>query len=109
MTPRTIEALDQRGIADRFLTEGRTIEVGPGFAGLTMDLHRLDQALGDGSETARTTDFCAAAGRYACDCAWNGRKPMLGGLVDVTLPHPTRPPAAIFNPLPAPSHGRGEG
>ena len=41
MTPRTIEVLDQRGIADRFLTEGRTIEVGPGFAGLTMDLRGL--------------------------------------------------------------------
>lgn len=41
MTPRTIEVLDQRGIADRFLTEGRTIEVGPGFSGLTMDLRGL--------------------------------------------------------------------
>ncbi|PBA69177.1 hypothetical protein CKJ76_24455 [Mycobacterium avium] len=41
MTPRTIEVLDQRGIADRFLTQGRTIEVGPGFSGLTMDLRGL--------------------------------------------------------------------
>lgn len=41
MTPRSIEVLDQRGIADRFLTEGRIIEVGPGFSGLIMDLRGL--------------------------------------------------------------------
>lgn len=41
MTPRTLEVLDQRGIADRFLSEGRIIEVGPGFSGLTMDLRGL--------------------------------------------------------------------
>lgn len=41
MTPRTMEVLDQRGIADRFLAAGRVIDVGPGFAGLTMDLRGL--------------------------------------------------------------------
>jgi 2-polyprenyl-6-methoxyphenol hydroxylase-like FAD-dependent oxidoreductase len=41
MTPRTIEVLDQRGIVDRFLTEGRIIDVGPGFSALTMDLRGL--------------------------------------------------------------------
>jgi 2-polyprenyl-6-methoxyphenol hydroxylase-like FAD-dependent oxidoreductase len=41
MTPRTIEVLDQRGIADRFLAQGRTITQGPGFAGITMDLSGL--------------------------------------------------------------------
>lgn len=41
MTPRTTEVLDQRGLADRFLEQGRIIEVGPGFSGLTMDLRGL--------------------------------------------------------------------
>src|SRR5262245_1588425 len=34
---RTIEVLDQRGIADRFLAEGKTAQVGQ-FAGVTLDL-----------------------------------------------------------------------
>jgi 2-polyprenyl-6-methoxyphenol hydroxylase-like FAD-dependent oxidoreductase len=34
---RTIEVLDQRGIADRFLAEGRTAQVGS-FAGVRLDL-----------------------------------------------------------------------
>src|SRR5215831_4736986 len=33
---RTIEILDQRGIADRFLAEGRTMQVA-GFAGIPLD------------------------------------------------------------------------
>ena len=34
---RTIEVLDQRGIADRFLAEGRTAQVGS-FAGVRLDI-----------------------------------------------------------------------
>jgi 2-polyprenyl-6-methoxyphenol hydroxylase-like FAD-dependent oxidoreductase len=34
---RTIEILDQRGIADRFLTEGQTAQVGQ-FAGVSLDI-----------------------------------------------------------------------
>src|SRR5437773_7345018 len=34
---RTIEVLDQRGIADRFLAEGRTVQVGS-FAGVPLDI-----------------------------------------------------------------------
>src|SRR4051812_19566381 len=34
---RTIEALDQRGIADRFLSEGQVAQVA-GFAGVTLDI-----------------------------------------------------------------------
>jgi 3-(3-hydroxy-phenyl)propionate hydroxylase len=34
---RTIEVLDQRGVADRFLAEGRTAQVGS-FAGVTLDI-----------------------------------------------------------------------
>src|SRR5262245_55451369 len=34
---RTIEVLDQRGIADRFLSEGRTVQVGQ-FAGVPLDI-----------------------------------------------------------------------
>ena len=34
---RTIEVLDQRGVADRFLTEGTTAQVA-GFAGTPLDL-----------------------------------------------------------------------
>src|SRR5688500_4978095 len=34
---RTIEVLDQRGIADRFLAEGQTAQVA-GFAGTTLDI-----------------------------------------------------------------------
>jgi 2-polyprenyl-6-methoxyphenol hydroxylase-like FAD-dependent oxidoreductase len=35
--PRTIEVLDQRGIADRFLSEGQVVAVGQ-FSGATLDL-----------------------------------------------------------------------
>jgi 2-polyprenyl-6-methoxyphenol hydroxylase-like FAD-dependent oxidoreductase len=35
--PRTIEVLDQRGIADRFLAAGYTVQA-LGFAGITMDI-----------------------------------------------------------------------
>ena len=34
---RTIEVLDQRGIADRFLADGQTVQVGA-FAGTTFDI-----------------------------------------------------------------------
>src|SRR5215472_2934174 len=34
---RTIEVLDQRGIADRFLSEGQTVQVA-GFSGIRMDI-----------------------------------------------------------------------
>src|SRR5438445_11553899 len=34
---RTIEVLDQRGIADRFLSEGQTVQVAA-FAGLPLDI-----------------------------------------------------------------------
>src|SRR6185312_13233307 len=34
---RTIEVLDQRGIADRFLSEGQTAQVGM-FAGVSLDI-----------------------------------------------------------------------
>src|SRR6266567_3800228 len=34
---RTIEVLDQRGIADRFLSEGQVVQVGQ-FAGVSMDI-----------------------------------------------------------------------
>src|ERR1700733_9677562 len=34
---RTIEVLDQRGIADRFLAEGKTMQVG-GFAHIPLDI-----------------------------------------------------------------------
>src|ERR671937_1167505 len=34
---RTIEVLDQRGIADRFLAEGQVAQVA-GFAGITLDI-----------------------------------------------------------------------
>src|SRR5579883_1039439 len=34
---RTIEVLDQRGIADRFLSQGRTAQVGQ-FAGVPLDI-----------------------------------------------------------------------
>src|ERR1700680_4702430 len=34
---RTIEVLDQRGIADRFLSEGKVAQVA-GFAGTTLDI-----------------------------------------------------------------------
>src|SRR5438270_4901307 len=34
---RTIEVLDQRGIADRFLSEGQTVQVA-GFAGVPLDI-----------------------------------------------------------------------
>jgi 2-polyprenyl-6-methoxyphenol hydroxylase-like FAD-dependent oxidoreductase len=37
---RTIEVLDQRGIADRFLTEGRTMQAA-GFAHITLDISDL--------------------------------------------------------------------
>ena len=36
---RTIEVLDQRGIADRFLAEGQTAQVAA-FAGTTLDIDR---------------------------------------------------------------------
>ena len=35
---RTIEVLDQRGIADRFLSEGNVGQVGIGFAGVPLDI-----------------------------------------------------------------------
>src|SRR5690348_4522120 len=38
--PRTIEILDQRGIADRFVSEGQTIRFAP-FAGTTLDISDL--------------------------------------------------------------------
>src|SRR5262245_36289284 len=34
---RTIEVLDQRGIADRFLAEGQTMQI-QGFAGIRLDI-----------------------------------------------------------------------
>jgi 3-(3-hydroxy-phenyl)propionate hydroxylase len=40
---RTIEVLDQRGIADRFLSEGQVAQVA-GFAGVTLDIGRLPHA-----------------------------------------------------------------
>ena len=36
---RTIEVLDQRGIADRFLSQGQTTQKGP-FAGSILDISR---------------------------------------------------------------------
>ncbi len=38
--PRTIEILDQRGIADRFIAEGQAIQFAP-FAGITLDISDL--------------------------------------------------------------------
>src|SRR3984893_5104964 len=35
--PRTIEIFDQRGIADRFLSEGQTVQIGM-FAGTRLDI-----------------------------------------------------------------------
>jgi 2-polyprenyl-6-methoxyphenol hydroxylase-like FAD-dependent oxidoreductase len=35
---RTIEVLDQRGIADRFLSEGNVGQVGIGLAGVPLDI-----------------------------------------------------------------------
>ena len=40
LSSRTIEVFDQRGIADRFLAEGRTAPVA-GFAGTSLDLSDL--------------------------------------------------------------------
>src|SRR5436189_1132760 len=37
---RTIEILDQRGIADRFLSEGQVVQVGQ-FAGVRLDIANL--------------------------------------------------------------------
>ena len=42
---RTIEVLDQRGIADRFLAEGQVAQVA-GFGSGSMELRRLTQPLG---------------------------------------------------------------
>jgi 3-(3-hydroxy-phenyl)propionate hydroxylase len=40
MHARTLEVLDQRGIADRFISEGQTAQVG-GFAGVRLDISKL--------------------------------------------------------------------
>src|SRR5687768_16829919 len=44
---RTIEVLDQRGIADRFLAEGQIAQVA-GFAGVTFDISGLPTRHGYG-------------------------------------------------------------
>ncbi len=37
MHARTVEELDQRGIADRFLAEGQAVQI-QGFAGIPLDI-----------------------------------------------------------------------
>ncbi len=37
LSSRTIEVLDQRGIADRFLAEGQAMQI-QGFAGISLDI-----------------------------------------------------------------------
>ena len=51
---RTIEVLDQRGIADRFLSEGQVVQVAA-FAGTQFDISDFPTATPTGSGCGRTT------------------------------------------------------
>ena len=80
---RTIEVLDQRGIADRFLSQGQTAQVA-GFAGVSLDISafptRHNYALGLWqnhierilagwvSELAVPIHYAFTAGRCGIDC-----------------------------------------
>ena len=50
---RTIEVLDQRGIADRFLSQGTAAQVA-GFAGIRLDISDFPPAIPAGSRCCRT-------------------------------------------------------
>ena len=51
---RTIEVLDQRGIADRFLSQGQTAQVAQ-FAGIPLDISDFPTGIITGSGCGRTT------------------------------------------------------
>ena len=51
---RTIEVLDQRGIADRFLAEGQAMQV-HGFAGMRLDISDFPTRTTTGSRCGRAT------------------------------------------------------
>ena len=51
---RTIEVLDQRGIADRFLSEGQVVQVGQ-FSGAPLDISDFPTGIPTRSGSGRTT------------------------------------------------------
>jgi 3-(3-hydroxy-phenyl)propionate hydroxylase len=51
---RTLEVLDQRGIADRFVSEGQVVQVGQ-FAGVPMDISDFPTRRNYGPGCGRTT------------------------------------------------------
>ena len=62
---RTIEVLDQRGVADRFLSEGQVAQVA-GFAGVTLDISDFP--------TRHPYGLRAVAEAHRADPGWLGRR-----------------------------------
>jgi 3-(3-hydroxy-phenyl)propionate hydroxylase len=58
---RTIEVLDQRGIADRFLSEGQVAQVA-GFASVRLDISDLPPGTTMGSGCGRTVSSASSLG-----------------------------------------------
>jgi len=56
---RTIEVLDQRGIADRFLSEGQAAQVGS-FAGVRLDISDFPPATPTRLGSGRTTSSASS-------------------------------------------------
>ena len=66
---RTIEVLDQRGIADRFLSQGQVAQVA-GFAGVRLDISDFPTRHRTGSGCGRTT---SSASWPAGSASWRRR------------------------------------
>ena len=71
---RTIEVLDQRGIADRFLSEGQVAQVA-GFAGVRLDISDFP-----GTPTDSGCGRTASSGSWPTGSARSG----CGSIADVT-------------------------
>ena len=64
---RTIEVLDQRGIADRFLAEGRAMQI-QGFVGIPLDI----------SDFPPVTTTASAPGSATSSASWPAGSPSSG-------------------------------